>query len=195
MNIAITGHTKGIGKYLYENLNKNNNVLGFSFSTGFDIGNYSDRSRIIEQSKHCDIFINNAFNYKKWDNSQLDLLNMIFDEWKTFPEKHIINFSSAASELYPFKETIPGIPKYHEYVKAKWEQDQWFLKKRDMISNNTRVKLTNIKPGKVLVEKFEKMWKKENVLSCDEILKIIKFILENKDLEFNNITVKKFVYV
>ena len=58
MKIAITGHTQGIGKCAFERLSPN--IIGFSKSTGYDITKFNDRKRIIEESKDCDIFINNA---------------------------------------------------------------------------------------------------------------------------------------
>ena len=58
MKIAITGHTQGIGKCAFKRLSPN--IIGFSKSTGYDITKFNDRKRIIEESKDCDIFINNA---------------------------------------------------------------------------------------------------------------------------------------
>ncbi|MBI33478.1 MAG: hypothetical protein CMD98_06400 [Gammaproteobacteria bacterium] len=67
MQIAITGHTSGIGKALYDNLKVDNEVIGFARTTDRDI-NYP--SRILKECKDCDIFINNA--YDGW--AQIDLL-------------------------------------------------------------------------------------------------------------------------
>ena len=58
MKIAITGHTQGIGKRAYDRLCPD--IIGFSRSNGYDITNSGDQKRIIEESKDCDIFINNA---------------------------------------------------------------------------------------------------------------------------------------
>jgi len=59
MKICITGHTKGIGKFLYNKLSeKNHTVLGFSRSNGFDLDYHIHR--VITESKGCDLFINNA---------------------------------------------------------------------------------------------------------------------------------------
>lgn len=59
MKICITGHTKGIGKFLYNKLSeKNHTVLGFSRSNGFDLDYHIHR--VIEKSVDCDLFINNA---------------------------------------------------------------------------------------------------------------------------------------
>ena len=51
MKIAITGHTKGIGKHLYDNLSLAYEVKGFSKSEGYDICKDKDRNAIIEQNQ------------------------------------------------------------------------------------------------------------------------------------------------
>ncbi len=58
MKIAITGHTKGIGK-AFSNLLKirGHEIIGISKSEGKDINNVIEISNIIEP---CDMFINNA---------------------------------------------------------------------------------------------------------------------------------------
>ena len=69
MKIGITGHTKGIGKSLYNYFVKNNyDVIGFSRSNGYDIN--LDQDLIIDQLRNCDVFINNASS----KDSQLQLL-------------------------------------------------------------------------------------------------------------------------
>jgi NAD(P)-dependent dehydrogenase (short-subunit alcohol dehydrogenase family) len=66
LNILITGSSKGIGKYLYQSLKKENNVIGISRSksptTTFtcDISSEKDLKRVIKKIKKIDILINNA---------------------------------------------------------------------------------------------------------------------------------------
>jgi hypothetical protein len=89
---AITGHTAGIGKGLFERLSPN--AIGFSKSTGYDITNYHDRQRIIEESKDCDVFINNA----QAMYGQVDLFIELFKVWKD-KEKTIINVGSRIADI------------------------------------------------------------------------------------------------
>ena len=59
MKIAITGHSRGIGKELFDIFKEDNQVEGFSRSNGYDI---STQHQLISRSiKDCDIFINNAW--------------------------------------------------------------------------------------------------------------------------------------
>lgn len=92
MKYAITGHTKGIGKCAFERLSPN--VLGFSKSTGYDITNYTDRKRIIDESINCEIFINNATD----GFGQTLLFLDLFEAWKN-TNKTIINVGSRIAEI------------------------------------------------------------------------------------------------
>lgn len=95
MNIAITGHTSGIGKEFYNfYLKKGYTVTGFSRSTGFDITNQIDRYKIIELSKNADLFINNATAWNKDDFAQVELLFNLWESWK-YQHKHIVNIGSS----------------------------------------------------------------------------------------------------
>jgi hypothetical protein len=90
---AITGHTSGIGKCMYNRLSAS--AIGFSLSTGYDITIPSDRQRIITESKDCDVFINNA----PAGFSQTLLFLELFQEWKFNPNKNIINVGSRVAEI------------------------------------------------------------------------------------------------
>ena len=91
MKYAITGHTKNIGKYLFDYLSPNS--IGFSRSNGYDITNRHDRRRIIQESASCDVFINNA----PAGFGQSELCLELWHEWKN-QNKIIINVGSRIAE-------------------------------------------------------------------------------------------------
>ena len=91
MKYAITGHSKNIGKFLYDKLFPN--AVGFSRSNGYDITKKDNRSRIIQESADCDVFINNA----PAGFSQSELCLELWKEWKD-TEKIIINVGSRIAE-------------------------------------------------------------------------------------------------
>jgi len=91
MKYAITGHTQGIGKALFNQLSPN--CIGFSKSTGYDITKKTDRYNIIQQVKDCDVFINNATDAM----GQTLMLIDLFYEWKDL-NKTIINVGSRIAE-------------------------------------------------------------------------------------------------
>lgn len=158
MKVAVTGHTSGIGKGLYENfLNKGYFVRGFSRSNGFDISILKDRLAIIEETKHFDIFINNAYN--KNDDSQLQMLRDIFKSWQN-QNKKIINISSRGSS------------QNHEYAISKRFQDIFCESK--LLEYPT---IINIRPGYVDTPMIKHILNKK--MSVDRVVTIVEFSLEH----------------
>jgi hypothetical protein len=88
---AITGHSKNIGKFIFDKLSPS--AIGFSRENGYDITTKKDRNRIIEESKNCDVFINNA----PADFGQSELCLELWHEWKDL-NKVIINVGSRIAE-------------------------------------------------------------------------------------------------
>lgn len=96
MKISITGHTQGIGAALVTYFEaQGHTVLKFSRSNGYDISQESDRDRIVEESRDCDVFINNATH----EFAQTYLLFKFHDMWAG-QDKTIINLSSHATERW-----------------------------------------------------------------------------------------------
>ena len=91
MKIALTGHSKGLGKALFNKLSLTHETLGFSRNNGYDIKNPDNRKKIIKESKDCDIFINLVHNYYH----QTDLLLELHKSWKGL-QKYIINIGTSA---------------------------------------------------------------------------------------------------
>jgi hypothetical protein len=87
MKIGITGHTKSIGKVIFDTLTQKNDVIGFSRSNGFDIQN---PKRILDKMDDLDVFINNAY----FETYQSSLFYGLFEKWKDL-EKTIININSS----------------------------------------------------------------------------------------------------
>lgn len=58
---AVTGHTAGLGKLIKEYLESQNyNVLGFSKSTGYDLRDYSQVTKLLDTVSEFDLFVNCA---------------------------------------------------------------------------------------------------------------------------------------
>lgn len=91
MKYAITGHSRNIGKFIFDKLYPD--IIGFSRQTGYDINSSIDRRRIIDESQECDVFINNA--PAGFAQSQLCL--DLWQEWKD-TNKIIINVGSRIAE-------------------------------------------------------------------------------------------------
>ncbi len=98
LNIAITGHTKGIGNSIYNKFkNSHHNIVGYSRSNGFDISNELVQDQLIKDCQNIDVFINNAYAPK----AQTLLLEKFIHMWKG-TDKLIVNLSSKLV-FYPGK--------------------------------------------------------------------------------------------
>lgn len=57
MKIVITGHTSGLGKYIYDHFRNDHECIGLSRSNGYDI---NDVEQVAAVANTADIFFNNA---------------------------------------------------------------------------------------------------------------------------------------
>jgi NAD(P)-dependent dehydrogenase (short-subunit alcohol dehydrogenase family) len=61
MNIAVTGHTQGLGKaFLDYYSSQGHQVIGFSRQTGYDLRDWSSMQRVLDHTKDFDLVISNA---------------------------------------------------------------------------------------------------------------------------------------
>lgn len=160
MKIAITGHTKGIGRAIHNYFIVQNEVKGFSRSNNYDISINTDRDRIIEESYDCDIFVNNAYN--NYDDSQTLLLADIFESWQSRMDKIIINISSRWTNGK------------NKYCLSKRDQDLFCEQKIFLYP-----KIINIKPGLINTERVKHEHGKKH--DPETVVEIIDFILTTKN--------------
>lgn len=115
--VAITGHTKGIGKCLYNVFLENGyEVTGFSRATGYDISEKNHREMILNQIQNFDIFINNAYSPR----AQLDLLTKVTELWAG-KDRVIVNLNSKT-------RLISNPPDFlKEYAKDKQHQHDYVI--------------------------------------------------------------------
>jgi hypothetical protein len=152
MNFLTTGHTKGIGKAIY---NKFGGV-GLSKSTGFDIS-FDD---ITPYFQNTDVFVNNAFDDKNpW--SQTKLLYESLSVKKIFC---IGSNSTDQSKNWP-----------HPYQSAKLALEnscnQLFYQGHD---------ITLIKLGWVNTERAKIAKPEESKIECEYVADVIDWIIKQK---------------
>jgi NAD(P)-dependent dehydrogenase (short-subunit alcohol dehydrogenase family) len=123
MEFAITGHSKGIGKALFEELTKRGNcVFGYSRTNGFDISVPSVRDEIIAKSIEADVFINNAYS----SPGQYELLESLTNTWSE-QNKLIVNIGSKIV----YSDIVPAHAQ--SYVEDKKRQQE-FIRNRLLLS-------------------------------------------------------------
>ncbi len=157
--IAVSGHTKRIGKAIYEAFP---NSFGFSKSNGYDITDKDARTKILHAISKFDVFINNAHE----GFGQVELLNDVFSAWKD-QDKLIINIG-VDSVPYTNWQVV-----HHQYPIEKVALHSQV----ELLQNEKRkCKLTTLGLGYVDTE-FNKDYK-GGKLSYDNIIDTIKWIIE-----------------
>jgi NADP-dependent 3-hydroxy acid dehydrogenase YdfG len=165
MKIAITGHTRGIGKSLFDELTSSgHDVSGFSRTNGYDIADKYHCDRLLDEIRNYDVFVNNAFDYF----GQTYILESILNLWKD-ADKIIINVNSKSV----YSKKIPDI--MIKYVEEKNKQID--------ICRNRKLKakphLVNLTLGLVDTEMSKNFIAKK--LNPNSVAKLVSKILEIKD--------------
>ena len=90
--IAVTGHTSGIGKEIYEYCQFHGaDVRGYSRSNGFNLKDGGDN--VINDILRNDVDI--VFNHAWFPRTQNKILKVLHTQWKKYNNKVIINTGSA----------------------------------------------------------------------------------------------------
>lgn len=172
MQIAITGHTKGIGKAISNRFNKHH-VKGFSITDGYDIGDPQTRKEIIEKIRECEVFVNNAFD----KTGQTELLKEMISCWHN-TNKLIVHMNSKAiffNDESLYQQKLQQGLLFKEYIEAKREQqsiiDKHILKSSPNILN---VILGPVESGFGNLLHCEK-------LTVSDVADYIHFCISNKD--------------
>lgn len=160
--VAITGHTKGIGKALFNHfLLHKKEVMGFSRSNGYDLETQLDK--IIDAIEPAHILINNAsFKFQ-----ETKLLYYLFERWKD-QDKIIIHIGS---------ETSDGVKDYiHPYSVVKAAAD----KACEQLQNvGARCRVINIRPGFVNTESVAQY--EYPKLETSDIIQTVDWVLQQPE--------------
>jgi len=162
MKIGITGHSRGIGKSLYDNLSQQHEVEGFSRSNGYDIT--AQQTLIARTVKKYDVFVNNAWH----GYAQIDLLNAMFNMWREDETKTIVNVSSITK--YP---GLTGNTTGYSATKAALTHQAFIL----MFKTNRKCRMINVNPGYVETDMTEQMHGKANMITPDECANAIAWAI------------------
>jgi NAD(P)-dependent dehydrogenase (short-subunit alcohol dehydrogenase family) len=161
MKIAITGHTKGIGRAIAD-LFYTDEVVGFSRSNGYDLSDSTTIDRIISNSIGCNVFVNNAY----YNTAQVDIFEKLLVHWNSDPTKTIVNINS---------KTIYNGPNQRQYT-----TDKKLLKSsavnaiRDI---DRKCRVININPGYVQTDMTASIHEQYNMLTPEQLAGMIKWCL------------------
>lgn len=183
-NIAITGHTSGLGKGLYEHfISKGCKVKGFSLNNGFDISKKENIDRIIELTANCDLFFNNAYS----GYAQVELMKL----WQQqhWSDNHfIINTSSIAAEpLADIPNNFPWLTPYGEekYAvnKTSWEINHSGSKCKSIVVMPGVCQTNFYNPYDTKehngLELYQHVMKSNSIITVEDFVKTIELVLES----------------
>lgn len=166
MKIAITGHSRGLGKAIYELLlEQGHEVIGMSRSNGFNISTDKGLIEIIEQTIDCDVFINNAYSGMR----QMDALNRLWAYWKRDKTKTIVNISSVSK--YP---GLSGNQSGYSAHKAALSHQAFLLMFK---SDKRKCRMINVNPGFIRTEMTKARWDENNMLTSEECADMIAYAI------------------
>ena len=138
--IAITGHSAGIGKELYDTfIARGDEVIGLSRSNGYNIRSIPKLVKAIEP---CDIFINNA----QAGFAQTELLFAVYEIWQGKKDTKIINISTLMTST-PIS-SIDGYDMIQYHVQKQTLEEAI----RQLRYLNNWPKLCLVKPGAVATQ-------------------------------------------
>lgn len=183
-NIAITGHTSGIGKGIYDHfVTKGCRVKGFSKDTGFDISVAENRDRIIELTRDCDLFFNNAYS----SYAQVEIAKL----WQQqhWSDNHfIINTSSMAAEpLADIPNNFPWLKPYGEekYAinKISWEINHSGSKCKSIVLMPGVCQTNFYNPYDTAeqngLELYKRVMDTNSIITVEDIVKTIDLVLQS----------------
>jgi NADP-dependent 3-hydroxy acid dehydrogenase YdfG len=195
-SIAVTGHTSGLGKGVYDYFKSlGYNVKGFSKDNGFNISSKENVDRIVELTKDCDLFFNNAYYHYQ----QVEIARL----WQQqhWSDKHyIINTSSLAAEpLADIPNNASWLTQYGEekYAinKISWEINHSGSKCKSIIVM-PGICQTNFynpydTPEHNGLELYKKVMETSSIITVDDFVNTIKLLLQsiNERNFISNITI------
>ena len=113
--VLLTGHSKGLGKAIYDELTNDYLVLGASRSNGKSI-----QDILCEEYDDCDVLINNAYH----STGQLGLLKSFYEMWRG-KSKTIINVGTAGLDAAerPYETLNYNAAKKQLETYSRWISD------------------------------------------------------------------------
>lgn len=146
MNIAITGHTNGIGKSFADYLQSRNHIIvGISKREGNNIRNIS---ATVDKILNCDMWINNAQS----GFAQSELLMSVASHWYNDRSKMIWNISTIMASDYHLPE-ISGLSKVQtvEYRVQKRSLEDAI---KTLEASDFKPRMITIRPGAVATQPY-----------------------------------------
>ena len=181
--IFITGHTRGIGKAIFDRFKANNYYCyGVSKSEGFDIED--DCDIIVRQMSNFDYIVLNAYS----KNSQLEMLKKIIEQYQEENKKIAIITSTSGTPAgidNSFKEQ-----EYNWYCDNKKRLIQYIEKAQQDLYDKP-IHLYDICPDTVKTDMSDGLWEEYPKLSPQDVAEAVEMCFTKK-YNINKIVLQKY---
>jgi len=180
--IFITGHTRGIGKAIFD-LYKSKNYLchGVAKSTGLDID--SDCDLIVEQMCNFDYIVLNAYD----KDSQLKMLKKIVDRYQ-HTNKKVAGITSTSGTEAGMDSSLKQ-QEYNWYCKNKKELIKYIEKiQQDLFDKPLQI--YDVCPDTVDTDMSKGLWEEHPKLHADEVAECVDMVF-SKAYNINKIVIQK----
>ena len=181
--IFITGHTRGIGKAIFD-LYKGKNFLchGVSKSTGMDVD--KDCDIIVQQMANFQYIVLNA--YEK--DSQLRMLQMIVERYQNDPKKIAVITSTSGTSAG--MDSSLKRQEYNWYCKNKKSLIEYIEKIQQDLYDKP-IQIFDVCPDTVKTEMSEGLWEEYPKLQAQEVAECVDMCF-TKPYNINKIVLQKY---
>lgn len=175
MKIAITGHTRGIGKAIADMfIEMGHTVIGLSSSNGFDLTNEAQRKAAFNTILDCDMFVNNAIPCAWTPENHMiyvpvEFLYNVHKRWKGKDNKVIINIGSDISNL-----GLMNTANSYQVSKIALENAH-----KQLAYSSRQPKMILVKPGATDTDQIRH--RPEVKMQPEDVANVIKFCVESLD--------------
>ena len=181
--IFITGHTRGIGKAIFD-LYKSKNFLchGVSKSTGMDVD--KDCDTIVQQMANFQYIVLNA--YEK--DSQLRMLQMIVERYQDEPKKIAVITSTSGTPAG--MDSSLKQQEYNWYCKNKKSLIEYIEKIQQDLYEKP-IQIFDVCPDTVKTDMSEGLWEEYPKLQAQEVAECVDMCF-TKPYNINKIVLQKY---
>ena len=186
--IAITGHTRGIGKELWNRLEERGFELkGFSKSTGYNLQRVSTCKKVVQEvvDWNADVFINNAYV----PDNQVRLLYLMYEHWENKP-RLIVNLSATSSDSITNFSQMGYNENWTPYVSDKARLDWASLQLANMYKHG-KCRVSLVKPGFVDTDSTAmfKGFAEEYMMTADSVAEQLEWLIDlGREVQVRNLS-------
>tara|TARA_E500000331_G_scaffold10668_1_gene9815 strand:+ start:1725 stop:2303 length:579 start_codon:yes stop_codon:yes gene_type:complete len=181
--IFITGHTRGIGKAVFD-LYKSKDYLcyGISKSTGLDID--KDCDVIVQQMSNFKYIVLNAYD----KDSQLRMLKSIIERYKNEPKKIAVITSTSGTRAG--MDSSLKHQEYNWYCKNKKALIEYIEKAQQDLFDKP-IQIYDVCPDTVQTDMSEGLWEEYPKLDANEVAECVDMCF-TKSYNINKIVLQKY---